>query len=202
MPGLQETVPVSPRRAAAGHGDGQGAWAVISRDKSLHLTISPSHNPRCCPGKGQLQLPPSSRARAGPQSLYLAAAVGDDWLEEGLRSFLDGPHDAGDVDDGCPAATQPLFCALLGSLLQQGQERLGKSILVRCLCLQPATATLPAYGREDEEEQWEAKRAQVFCCNGPACSQLAQHSAVGLHGTWAGSTAPALPQETWQSSLR
>lgn len=39
MSGLQETVPVSPRWAPAGHGDGQGARAVISRDKSLHLTI-------------------------------------------------------------------------------------------------------------------------------------------------------------------
>lgn len=146
MPGLQETAPVSLRWAPAGHGDAQGARPVISRGKSLHLTT---------------QLSLSSQAWA----LYLAAAVGDDRLEEGLRSFLDGPHDAGDVDNGCPAATQSLFCALLGSLLQQRQECLGRSTLVRCLCLQPAPlrATAPCLPMAGRMRRNSGKPRELSC---------------------------------------
>ena len=55
-----------------------------------------------------------------------------------------------------------------------------------------ATATQPTYGREDEEEQREAKRARVFCCSGPVCSQSAQHNVGELQRAWAGSAALAL----------
>ena len=33
----------------------------------------------------------------------------------------------------------------------------------------------------------------MFCCSGPACSQLTQHNAGGLQRAWAGSAALALP---------
>lgn len=58
-------------------------------------------------------------------------------MEEGIRCFLDGPQDGGDVDDGCLAATQALFFAVLGCLLQQRQEGLGRNNLVGHLCLKP-----------------------------------------------------------------
>lgn len=72
-------------------------------------------------------------------------------MEEGIRCFLDGPQDGGDVDDGCLAATQALFFAVLGSLLQQRQEGLGRNNLVRHLSLKTvsliATATQGGGGR-------------------------------------------------------
>lgn len=42
MPRLQEIVCISSRWAAAGHGDAQGTWTVISMDQSLHFVISGS----------------------------------------------------------------------------------------------------------------------------------------------------------------
>lgn len=61
-----------------------------------------------------------------------------------------------------------------------------------CRCLEPAPLTATAYNREDEEEQQRAKRSRVFCCSGPACSQLAQHNVEGLQRAWMGSAALAL----------
>lgn len=116
-----------------GHGDAIGAWEV------------PSLAPRCFqPGKGSPD-PHGLKSQGSHHPPYLAAAVGDDRVEEGIRCFLDGPQDGGDVDDGCLAATQALFFAVLGSLLQQRQEGLGRNNLVRHLCLKTvsliATAT-------------------------------------------------------------
>lgn len=100
-------------------------------------------------------------------------------MEEGIRSFLDGPQDGGDVDDGCLAATQALFFAVLGSFLQQRQEGLGRSNLVGHLCLKPA----PTYGncnpgrlRKNSRMSGEPR----CCCSGPACSQLDLHNSEGL----------------------
>lgn len=146
----------SPRWAGTGHGGARRTQAAASTHTSLHLTASGT---ALRPGLAKASS--DSHSAPKPASPYLAAAVGDDRLAEGLGSFLDGSHDSGDVDDGCLAATQSLLCAVLGSLLQQGQECLGRSSLVGCLCPQlaplTATATQPVYSGAGEEEQWETK---------------------------------------------
>lgn len=57
---------------------------------------------------------------------YLAAAVGNDRLVECFRGFLEGCQDCGNVDNGCLPTAHSFLGASLSSLLQQGQEGLGK----------------------------------------------------------------------------
>lgn len=130
---------ISPRWAWTGYGGAQRTWMVTNTFTFLHpISSGAALRP------GLARASSDSQPAPEPPPPYLAAAVGDDRLEIGLRSSLDGPQEGGDVDDGCLVATQSFFPAVLGSLLQEGQECLGTSSLVGAHAPRWSTCCCPA----------------------------------------------------------